>query len=263
MEEASMKTCFIIMPISTIEDSLEVYGGDIDHFGHVLECLFIPAVDACNLQPVLPKVSGSDIIHGEIIKNLSSADLVLCDISQLNPNVFFELGIRTSLNKPVTLVVDDTTKNIPFDTGIINYHKYNSSLKGWLIKDEIEKLSKHIKKTLESEPDKNSLWKYFGITQTGDLNANQITDEDKISLVLRKLNSIAELFNVRTYHSDLFSGEVFPTWREALRNLEKEYFRHLLSKVDGDKREAAKLSGMSISQFYEKYKNSIDSERNG
>src|SRR5215212_3610530 len=157
-----MKTCFIIMPISTRLDLTESYNQDVDHFLHVLECLFIPAIEGANLQPILPHVAGSDVIQGEIIKNLSSADLVLCDMSQLNANVFFEFGIRTALNKPVALVTDETTANIPFDTGIINYHRYSSSLHGWLIKSEVERLSEHLNKTLASEPERNSLWKYFG-----------------------------------------------------------------------------------------------------
>jgi len=44
------------------------------------------------------------LIHAEIIRNIENADLVLCDMSCLNPNVFFEFGIRTSLNKPVSVV---------------------------------------------------------------------------------------------------------------------------------------------------------------
>ena len=109
-----MNNCFIIMPISPSEDLLNDYGGDPQHSVHVLEHLFIPSVEACGLDPIRPIVAGSDVIHGEIIKNLSTANLVLCDMSQLNPNVFFEFGIRTALNKPVALVVDDRTKRMPF-----------------------------------------------------------------------------------------------------------------------------------------------------
>jgi DNA-binding XRE family transcriptional regulator len=188
-----MKTCFIIMPISTRSDSLESYNHDVDHFLHVLDCLFIPAIEASNLRPIFPQVAGSDVIHGEIIKNLSAADLVLCDMSQLNANVFFEFGIRTALNKPVALVTDEATANIPFDTGIINYHRYNSSLQGWLIKSELGRLSEHINKTLASEPEKNSLWKYFGIAHSGFLSTEQATPDDKLSLLIRKVEAMEDV----------------------------------------------------------------------
>ncbi|HKG46821.1 MAG TPA: hypothetical protein VKB02_08850 [Pyrinomonadaceae bacterium] len=190
-----MKTCFVIMPITTRPDSLESYNHDVDHFRHVLDCLFIPAIEASNLQPIVPHVAGSDVIHGEIIKNLASADLVLCDMSQLNANVFFEFGIRTALNKPVALVTDKTTANIPFDTGIVNYHRYNSSLQGWLIKSEVERLSEHINKTLASEPERNSLWKYFGIAHSGFLSTEQATPDDKLSLLIRKVEAMQEGLN--------------------------------------------------------------------
>jgi hypothetical protein len=41
---ADKKTCFIIMPISTPEGHLQIYRDGSEHFLHVLECLFIPAV---------------------------------------------------------------------------------------------------------------------------------------------------------------------------------------------------------------------------
>jgi hypothetical protein len=242
------------MPISTSEDSLEFYSTDVEHFLHVLECLFVPALEASNIQPILPLVAGSDIIHGEIIKNLSSSDLVLCDMSQLNPNVFFEFGIRTALNKPVALVVDEVTTNIPFDTGIINYHRYNSSLQGWLIKSEVGRLSEHINKTLESEPDRNSLWKYFGIAQTGFFNTDQATSDDKLSLLLRKLDSIAESFHASSPNLDLYSPDNLPAYHEALDAFKKDYINKLLSLGGGSVREMAKRAGVSRVQLYDMMK---------
>src|SRR5262249_40027779 len=115
-----MGTCFVIMPITTPEEKLETYLDRDQHFGHVLDHLFTPALKECKLDVIPPVVSGSDVIHAEIIRNLEQADLVLCDISCLNPNVFFELGIRTALDRPVAIVKDGYTKRIPFDTGSIN-----------------------------------------------------------------------------------------------------------------------------------------------
>jgi DNA-binding XRE family transcriptional regulator len=207
-----MKTCFIIMPISTRPDSLESYNQDVDHFLHVLECLFIPAIEASNLQPILPLVAGSDVIHGEIIKNLSSADLVLCDMSQLNANVFFEFGIRTALNKPVALVTDEATSTIPFDTGIVNYHRYDSSLQGWLVKSEVGRLSEHINKTLASEPERNSLWKFFGITHSGFLSTEQPTPDDKLSLLIQKVEAMQNLLDNYLDGSDSELPGALPTY---------------------------------------------------
>jgi len=235
-----MKSCFIIMPISTPRDSVEVYNGDVEHFSHVLECLFIPAIEVCGLQAIPPIVAGSEIIHGEIIKNLSSADLVLCDISQLRANVFFEFGIRTALNKPVALVTDDTTtKNIPFDTGIINYHEYKSSLHGWLIKDEIERLSEHINKTLASEPERNSLWKYFGIAHSGFLSTEQATPDDKLSLLIRKMEAVEDRLRGSLHDAADDLPEVLPNYAPAKEDLD-------LFFVGGHRRDKARLLSQKL-----------------
>lgn len=159
----SEKSCFIIMPITTPTQWIETYGGDTDHFKHVLDQMFVPAIKATGLDPITPVAEGADLIHGRIIENLEKADLVFCDMSTLNPNVFFELGIRTALNKPVCLVKDDMTPKPPFDTGIINHHPYESQ-PIWKKEQEIEKLIEHIKKTTKNGFDSNTMWEKFGLT---------------------------------------------------------------------------------------------------
>ena len=119
-----MATCFVIMPVTTPDHFLSAYNNDGAHFHHVLEHLFRPALEQLDFEVISPVAIGADLIHAEIIRNLETADLVLCDMSIVNPNVFFELGVRTALNRPVCLVKDDATERVPFDTGIINFHTY-------------------------------------------------------------------------------------------------------------------------------------------
>ncbi len=95
------KTRFIIMPITTPKAFLDTYRDGKEHFKHVLKCLFIPSVEAAGYTAIPPIAKGADLIHAVTIENLEKADLVLCDMSCLNPNVFFKFGIRTSSNKPV------------------------------------------------------------------------------------------------------------------------------------------------------------------
>src|SRR3954451_8229180 len=106
------------MPLTTPPPALDAYSGDPDHFIHVLDHLFAPAVEAAGYELVRPIMRGADLIQAEIIKNLEQGDLVLCDVSQLNANVFFELGVRTALDRPVAMVKDDKTATYPFDTSV-------------------------------------------------------------------------------------------------------------------------------------------------
>lgn len=158
------KKCFIIMPITTPKSLIPEYSGGSEHFRRVLDHLFIPAIEIAGFKPITPIAKGSDMIHGKIINKLEASDLVLCDMSSFNPNVFFELGIRTALNKPMSLVIDDVTSKPPFDTVIINYHTYKSSLEVWNLKSDINKLALHIKESIETSGDTNTMWKNLGIS---------------------------------------------------------------------------------------------------
>jgi hypothetical protein len=182
--------CFIIMPITTPPKFVDIYKGDNDHFNHVLEHLLIPAVEEAGFEPVPPKREGSNIIHADIIKDLSDCELVLCDMSILNPNVFFEFGIRTALDKPVALVVDDKTKPIPFDTGIINYYPYDGSLTAWTIDEQKKKLAKHIQEAYKKSEGHNALWKHFGVAQIGTFKPEDAEVGEKIDFLMNKISAL-------------------------------------------------------------------------
>jgi|GEM_PF-2254067 len=172
-----------------------------NHFNHVLQCLFIPSVKEAGYNPILPNAKGSDLIHAEIIKNLETADLVLCDISCLNPNVFFEFGIRTSLNKPVCIVKDELTTKVPFDTSILNYHEYKSALELWESAEEITKLSDHIKASAGRSKGENSLWKYFGLRAEAKPYEVVAGSDSKLEYLTMQIDSISQQirdFNVRS-----------------------------------------------------------------
>lgn len=184
-----MPECFIIMPVSTPPELHSHYSNDNEHFKHVLEHLFIPAVEKIGYIPISPVATGADIIHAEIIKHLESTDLVLCDISTLNPNVFFELGIRTAVDKPVSIVRDTFTTKIPFDTTIINHHTYDPSLAPWVIQNEIQSLSAHLLQTINRSENRSTLWKYFGLTKRALLNPHEPSLEQKVDYILMHLES--------------------------------------------------------------------------
>jgi DNA-binding CsgD family transcriptional regulator len=175
------------MPITTPVKVYELYN-DNDHFIKILNHFFTPALEKAGFEVIPPKSTGSDLIHADIIANLSNSDLVLCDMSILNPNVFFEFGIRCALDKPVALVIDDKTLTIPFDTGIINFHSYKSIPKWGETDTEIDLLSNHIKESYDKSNGHNALWKHFGINQTGLFSPREATNDDKLDYIIQKLS---------------------------------------------------------------------------
>lgn len=182
-----MPTCFIAMPVSTSSEDARVYGDDL-HFGHILLYLMVPAVERAGYQAIKPMAAGADLIQAEIIRQLETADLVLCDISTLNPNVFFELGIRTAVDKPVCIVKDTVTEQIPFDTSIINVHTYEPSLAPWLLEDQVSAMAEHLTASAQRSDSRNTLWRYFGLTTRAAFREGESSLEEKVDLLLLQLS---------------------------------------------------------------------------
>lgn len=189
-ETDKQKECFVIMPITVPEHMLKKYRDGKDHFNHVLDSLFIPAVEKAGYKTVLPRVKGSDFIHSIIITNLQTTDLVLCDMSALNANVFFELGVRTALNKPVCVVKDALIK-APFDTGVLQYHEYLSTLNSWDKDNEIKKLTEHINESAKLSEGQNNLWKKLGLKSEATPYEAESPTDAKLDYLQLQVDSIA------------------------------------------------------------------------
>jgi hypothetical protein len=184
------------------------YREDTDHFVHVLDHLFVPAIKKAGFEPIRPKIEGAEVIHAQIIKNIEQSELVLCDMSALNPNVFFEIGIRTAVDKPACMVVDDITNNIPFDIGIVNYHTYKSCIDPWVLSVEIDKLVSHILATKETS-ERNSLWRYFGLSTRAHFSDKETGIEAKVDLMSMRLDGLARQLSDRdrTYKKGVGSAD--------------------------------------------------------
>jgi hypothetical protein len=180
-------TCFMAMPITTQQDDVDRYNGDSDHWSHVMISLFAKAIEQAGFEPIKPVAQGAHLIHGLIIRHLSTADLVLVDLSTHNPNVFFELGVRTSLNLPIALVRDEHT-TIPFDTSGINTYTYDSNLRGWEIEEQQQSLSQHILDSHSSCGGQNPLWRQFGLTiKAQEPDTNESPLEAKVDLLTDRM----------------------------------------------------------------------------
>lgn len=167
-EDAEDKpTCFMAMPITTHEHEAKKYD-DAQHWEHVMQVLFEPAIAQAGFVAVRPVSKGSEMIHSAIVTHLEKSDMVLCDLSGQNPNVFFELGVRTSLDKPVALVYDFEMGSLPFDTSGIYTHSYRPDLKGWDTIQQVTSLAQHLSDAYESCQGRNPLWRQFGLTQRAE-----------------------------------------------------------------------------------------------
>ena len=221
------KKCFIIMPITTPSDLVHVYSEDEDHFKHVLDHLFIPAINKLDIEPIAPIAKGAEVIHAEIINNIEKSDFVLCDMSILNPNVFFELGIRTAINKPVTLIKDDATPKVPFDTNLINNHTYSHKLDPWALDTEIENLTEHLKNCFDGTQAGNSLWQYFSLSARAETLHEPSSRDQKIDFLTMQVAALR-----KDLQSNIGNEAVIQRSRE--KTVQDELFRQFMKMVSNE-----------------------------
>jgi hypothetical protein len=219
MNATATRSCFVAMPVTTPQAYREDLQ-DPDHFKHVLNYLFTPALKQAGFTVVPPLASGAMLIQASIIQNLERADLVLCDLSGLNPNVFFELGVRTSLDRPVALVKDDRTPTVPFDVANINMHTYNSCTDPWVLEKEVPELISYIGDVMQQNATGNELWRYFGLTKRGtpaEPKGDSAEDriEAKLDLFMNELSEAVSSVSSQRVASEMAEQQNRTAVREA------------------------------------------------
>jgi hypothetical protein len=139
------RTAFVIMPFAEKGDHPRPKG----FFDEVLRSIVVPAGNKAGFSVETAQQKGSDVIHTTIINRLLEADLVIADLTDHNPNVLFELGIRLAKERPVALIRAEGTGRI-FDVDIIRIEDYNPNVWPTTVDQDISKMSDHIKATWDN-----------------------------------------------------------------------------------------------------------------
>jgi hypothetical protein len=104
--QTSRKRCFVIMPFSlTTETHTREYWDN--HFENFLK----PLIDSCSEVQAFRSVP----MRQDIINDLVFSPIVVADLTDSNPNVYWELGVRQSFRHGTITIANEDTKNLPFD----------------------------------------------------------------------------------------------------------------------------------------------------
>ena len=113
-----MKKAFILMPFRAPYNSYYYK-------------IYKPALESVGYSVIrVDELFGSHPIIDDIQKSIKESDLILCDMSTRNPNVFYELGLAHAIGKPVILV-SNNIDDIPFDLKHIRTIIYKTDEAGW------------------------------------------------------------------------------------------------------------------------------------
>ena len=117
---------FVITPFN--EDFLALFEEFKKDFGETFD--FTNAGDLDNQQNIL-----RDIVEG-----IANSDVIIADLTGLNANVFYELGLAHAMNKKVIIITQDIGE-LPFDIKSYRANQYSMQFnKLPLLIDELKKL---------------------------------------------------------------------------------------------------------------------------
>lgn len=130
MANKQSKSCFVVGPIG--DDDSE----DRVHADWLLEEIIQPVFEGKFSEFVVTradKISEPGRIDAQVISALLDSDLVVADLTTLNPNAFYEIGIRHMVQKPI-IHVHLEGERIPFDVGMFRSIKFSRRTPGDLKK---------------------------------------------------------------------------------------------------------------------------------
>lgn len=117
----SMPTCFVVQGFGRKTDFESGRVLDLDASYEVIK----EAVEAAGYECVrADEIRTTRHIEQVMYEQLWNADLVIADLSTMNVNAFFELGVRFALRPRTTIVVAESKITFPFDINHIPIRTY-------------------------------------------------------------------------------------------------------------------------------------------
>lgn len=174
-----MKKCFIVCPIGS-ENSETRKRSD-----KLLKHIINPVCDKCGFETIrVDHLNTSDSITETILTHLIESDLVIADLTEHNPNAFYEIGYRSALKKPI-IHLKDKSDSIPFDVSTIRTFDYDLS-----DLDSVVELKERLTQTINTLDlnDNNS-------------SVNEVTSETFNTQILQELFKIQD--GIKELHSKI------------------------------------------------------------
>jgi hypothetical protein len=112
-------TCFVVMPFA-------------DPIGGYFKKIYEPAIVKAGLKPIRAdnEIFGTGKVMDQVWSGINSAKVLVAELTERNPNVFYELGIAHALHKPVVLV-SSNDNDVPFDLRHIRVIYYEKEDPFW------------------------------------------------------------------------------------------------------------------------------------
>ena len=182
--------CFFLMPF---HEKFDVVYGEVKQ--QLMDSGFI-----CNRADEL---CGSKPIINKILVELLRAQYVIADLTDCNPNVFYELGIaHTFKDSQNVLLLKQKDSKVPFDITHLQYREYNSS--------NLKQLTSFIKEFIYSNQKINDF--HEAIQSRGISCSSPENQEAFLDYIQNRLNEdIVAITKILNHHKDELDEESIET----------------------------------------------------
>lgn len=123
--DRNKKICFVIMGFGKKQNPYSNRKIDLDDN---YQKIIIPAVSSCGYNCIrADQICESGEIDRSMYALLNEAELVIADITTLNANAMYELGVRHAMRPYSTIIIGADLSSIPFDISHFRVETYNLS----------------------------------------------------------------------------------------------------------------------------------------
>ena len=184
MPEYSDKTCFVIMGYGPKKDYETGRTLDLDK---TFENLIKPIFNSLKIKCFRAKeIRHTGIIDVPMYEWIYKADIVVADLSTLNANALYELGVRHAMKPYTTIVISENQCKYPFDvnhTVIEPYEHLGKDIGVSEAKRFRRELRKKVKTILDTSVKDSPVYTYMP-----NLTPPQLIDETALKLKNREKN---------------------------------------------------------------------------
>lgn len=171
-EEPQQKRCFIITPIGNDDSNIrrETDG--------LIDAVILPTLKKLDIVgEVAHRINKSGNINKQVITRLIDYELVIANLTGLNPNVMYELAIRHAKRKPVVSLAIKGT-NLPFDIHAERTLMYVNDMAG--VEDLKPRLYEAIEAAIDEEDPDNPVYDAITDNIMKEVIERDGTEKDKI-----------------------------------------------------------------------------------
>jgi hypothetical protein len=176
-------SCFIILPLG--EDNSEIRRKADGLINSVLR----PVLQAQGFKVIPPhEIDLTGSITNHIIEHLLEDNLVVADLTGLNPNVMYELAVRHASGLPVVSIAEKRT-NLPFDISVERTIFFDHDMLG--VEELKPKLEAAIEAAIGAKKVDNPIYRVV----TNNIIREDVADDDSQLHVLDRLDEINSKLN--------------------------------------------------------------------